>query len=152
MKILSLFALLTGCSKPQPPKVADLHFPVAVLYSNGSNVTYTDAADLGVMRVGHVLATGDLPVLIDSDFKIYTLEKLQSTHGGLWLMANPVGNTEVTFDLKRAEKSGADAAREIFRTRLDQQTWRTDLGEKRKSLAGQTTLDGMLSALRAEQQ
>jgi hypothetical protein len=68
-------------------------------------------------------------------------------HGDLWLMAHPVGNTEVTFVLKRAPASGLEAARAAMRAQLDMQTWRTDLDKKRAQLATQTTLEGMAALL-----
>jgi len=48
-----------------------------------------------------VLGEGN-PVLIDSQFKVYELERFRSTHSSLWLMANPSGPTNVTFDMKPA--------------------------------------------------
>jgi hypothetical protein len=51
----------------------------------------------------------------------------------------------VTFELERAPKSGIEAAREILRPYLDQQTWRTDLKQKRRALATEQTLPGMVS-------
>lgn len=145
MKLTALLGLLSGCSpKPlPPPKVEDLHFPVAVLYENTRVEICKDAADLHVMNVSRVRMFKDPPVLIDSGFAIYTLENLRSTHGGLWHMVNPTGLTEVLFDLKRAAKSGVEAAREQMRLKLDEQTWRDDLDEQRKALTTQQTLVGM---------
>jgi hypothetical protein len=139
--------LLAGCSREPPPVVADLHFPVAVLFSNSSAIRYDNAADLGVMPVQLVINSKFPPILIDSQFNILTLQKLSSIHGGLWLMVHPSGNTEVTFDLKRAPKSGLDAARSAMRAQLDMQDWRTDLDQRRTTLATQTTLPGMLTLL-----
>ena len=146
MKIAALLAMLAGCSrKPAlPPTVADLHFPVAVLFPSTTSLLYKDAADLGVMHTNLLTGPAGAPVLIDSDFKIYTMEKLSSVHGGLWLMAHPVGNTEVKFELQNAPASGLQAALDAMRAQLDKQDWRTDLEERRKSLAAQKTLPGML--------
>ena len=152
MTILSaLLTLLSGCKAKQPPKVADLHFPVAVLFSNSSSVSYKDAADLGVMHVNLIMMTDQSPALIDSNFEIYTMDHLRSTHGGLWLMVHPSGNTEVEFTLLRAQKSGLEAARAAMRAQLDKQTWRSDLDKQRAALAAQTTLSGMLDVLRSEE-
>ena len=71
------------------------------------------------------------PPLIDSHFVIYHLAKLASTHGGLWIMTHPTSGTPVTFELERAPESGIEAARALLRARLDDQTWRTDLAQKR---------------------
>jgi hypothetical protein len=88
----ALFLSLAGCPKPPPPPpaaptVADLNFPAAVLYTSSSCVVYKDAADLGVMNISFVINAKSPPVLIDSKLNIFTLEKLRSTHGDLWLMA-----------------------------------------------------------------
>jgi hypothetical protein len=153
---IALFSLLAvfgaGCTKKPspPPKIADLHFPVAVLYSNSSTVSYKDAADLGVMHMNLIIMTDQRPALIDSNFEIYTLDHLRSTHGGLWLMAHPSGTTEVEFTLTRAAKTGLEAARNAMRAQLDMQTWRDDLEKRRAALAKQTTLNGMLDVLRSD--
>ena len=60
------------------------------------------------MHTNYLKLNSGTPVLIDSEFKIYSLDNFQSTHGGLWLMAHPSEATDVTFDLK-AQKSGRDA-------------------------------------------
>jgi hypothetical protein len=144
--------LLAGCSpEPPPPTLTDLHFPVAVLYSNASTRLCKDASELGVMGVQLMINSNSPPVLIDSDFNIFTLEKLRSTHGDLWLMLHPSGDTEVAFDLKRAPKSGLDAARAAMRAELEIQTWRTDMEKRRKTIATQTTLSGMMEVLRDDE-
>jgi hypothetical protein len=151
MKFTALLAALTGCSHkppPPPPTVADLHFPVAVLYSTASSILYKDATDLGVIHMNLLIGSTQPPVLIDSDFNIYTMEKLASTHGGLWLMTHPSGSTEVTFELKRSPNSGLQAALDAMRAQLDTQTWRDDLDKKRKTLASQKTLTGMMDVLK----
>ena len=156
MNLIAFFSALTGCSpkpvpKPQPPPtVADLHFPVVVLFPSTTSLLYKNAADLGVMHMNLVMNYSGLPVLIDSDFNIYTMVKLSSTHGGLWLMAHPSGTTEVKFELERAPKSGLQAALEATRAQLDAQTWRHDLEKRRKKLASQTTLPGMQKIVEVE--
>lgn len=143
-----MLAAITGCApKPVAPKVAELHFPVAVLFSTSSSVLYENAADLGVMHVNLVNGSTDAPTLIDSDFNLYTMENLRSTHGGLWLMAHPSDNTEVAFELKATSKSRMQAALAAMRVQLDKQTWRTDLEEKRSTLSAQKTLAGMIDTL-----
>ena len=153
MKWTALLALFTGCraKPPAPPTVADLKFPVVVvIFGKSSAVEFKDAAALGTMTMGNLNAITGPPPLIDSSFAIYTLTKLRSTHNGLWLMANPTGSTPVTFTLERAPKSGIEVARALMRERLDEQTWRTDLDEKRRALATEQTLAGMLAIVRPE--
>jgi hypothetical protein len=148
---IPLFAmLLTGCTPAPPPKVSDLQFPVVVLYTNASTRVFKDATDLGQMNTQTVINSNSPPVLVDSAFNIFTLEKLQSIHGGLWLMAHPVGITEVTFDLQRAPKSGLDAARAAMQAQLETQTWRDDIDARSKKIATQTTLDGMRELLKTD--
>jgi len=149
--LLSLI-LFTSCTRkpeppppPPPPTVADLHFPVLVLFPNAYTVLFKDATDLHTMITGVVIALDQPPLLIDSRFNIRTLDYLKTIHGGLWLMMHPVGVTEVTFTLARAPKSGIDAAREAIRTQLDQLTLPADLEKTHAALAGQTTLKGMFN-------
>ena len=159
MNLFTLLAWLTGCSRkpappPQPavppPTVADLHFPVAVLYPRSLSLLFKDANDLGVMYVQVVINLDDAPTLIDSDFHIYTMQKLRSTHGGLWLMAHPSGGTEVSFELQRAPQSGLQAALDAMSTQLGKETWldADELDKKRAKLARQKTLTGMMGIVK----
>jgi hypothetical protein len=155
MNLFALLAALAGCSRklpppPPAPTVADLHFPVVGLFPTAACLLYKNAADLGVMHMNLLMDYSSSPILIDSEFNIYTMEKLASTHGGLWLMAHPSGTTEVTFELKRAPKSGMEAARDTIRAQLDIQTWRDDLEKRRKKLVTETTLAGMLKIVEVE--
>ena len=152
MRWATLFALLAGCRSkpPPPPTIADLHFPVVVIFGTTSVVKFASAADLGTMVIASLNAVTGPPPLIDSSFANYTLEKLGSTHNGLWLMAHPTGSTPVTFELKRSPKSGIETARELIRARLDDQTWRDDLEEKRRALAAEQTLAGMFAIVRPD--
>lgn len=88
-------------------------------------------------------------MLIDSQFKVYELERFRSTHSSLWLMANPSGPTDVTFDMKPAQSS-AERARELFARHLAKQTWLHDVEARRKSLAAKQTLLEMFSVLENE--
>ena len=147
-----IFAMfLAGCEQEKPPAVEGLHFPVAVLYSNTALSVFKDAGDLKMMNTQLVINSDTPPVLIDSAFTIYSLDKLRSIHGGLWLMANPVGLTGVTFDLTKAPTSGLDAARATMRTQLDKETWRDDLDRRRAHLAKATTLGKMVSLVQPEE-
>ena len=106
MGLAALLASLAGCGPKKPATVADLHFPVAVLHPGSSTVLYHTAADLNAMHVNHLILGTDGPaVLIDSEFVIFIMENLRSTHGGLWLMTHPSGVTSVTFELKRDKES-----------------------------------------------
>lgn len=60
MKWTALFDLLAGC-RAKPPTVADLHFPVAVIFGNSSVVTFKDAAALGTMLIANLNAVTDPP-------------------------------------------------------------------------------------------
>jgi len=144
---LAFATLFSGCDNPPSLVLPDLRYPVAVLYGKSSVMTFKDANDLSVMYVNSVLSRGeDSPTLIDSDFVIYSMNGLRSTHGGLWLMANPAGGTSVYFKLEPATKSGIDAARELLRAQLDLQTWR-DLEKARHALAKEKTLAGMVKVV-----
>ena len=145
-KWAALLALFTGCrARPlPPPTVADLRFPVVVIYGKSSVVLFKDAADLGTMGISHLNNVTGPPPLIDSSFAVYRLAGLASTHGGLWLMAHPTGSTPVKFELQRAPASSIEVARGLLRQRLAEQAWRTDLEVKRRQLDAEQTLEGML--------
>jgi hypothetical protein len=145
VKWTAMLGLFAGCrAKQASPSVADLHFPVAVIFGTSSVVAFKDAADLSTMRMGNLNTLTGPPPLIDSSFAIYTMIKLGSTHNGLWLMTHPTSGTPVTFELERAPNTGIEAARALLRARLDDQTWRRDLEEKRRALAVEPTLAGMI--------
>ncbi len=142
----SLLALI-GCA-PKPATMADVKFPAVVIFGTTSTAIYRDAADLGEMSIGQLNAVKGPPPLIDSSFTVYRLDKLGSTHGGLWLMAHPTGTTPVTFELARADKTGIDAARVLLRARLDEQTWRDDLDAARQVIATSQDLAAMFAAVK----
>jgi hypothetical protein len=112
-----LAALLGGCAPPPPPQVEALAFPVLVLFESGV-VRHDDPADLRTMSVQRVVNAHQPPFLVDSRFDIYRLEQLQSVHGGLWLMANPSGPTEVSFALARVAQDDAEQARALIAARV----------------------------------
>ena len=115
-------------------------------------VLFKDATDLGTMRMGNLNTVTGPPPLIDSDFAVYTMAKLASAHNGLWLMTHPTSGTPVTFELERAPKTGIEAARDLMRPYLDQQTWRSDLEQKRRALAAEKTLPGMVSIVKISEE
>lgn len=148
MRLAGLLALFAGCRSkppPPPPTVADLHFPVVVDFGTAGLRASANADELSTMRLSYLYGYKGSPPLIDSTFAIYTLENISSGHGALWHMVNPNSLMKVTFDLARAPKSGIEAARELMRIRLDQQTWRRDLEEKRRALATEQALPGMIA-------
>ena len=105
-----LAALLAACAPPPPVQVEGLAFPVLVLWDHGDPVRHDDATDLRTMSVQRVVNAPAPPWLIDSRLDIYRLEQLQSVHGGLWLLANPSGATEVSFTLTRVAQGDAAQA------------------------------------------
>jgi hypothetical protein len=148
---LSLCALaFVTCRKDEPaPNLTALQFPVAVLFENSSTRLCGEPAELTTMHTNAIVLNDAPPFAIDSQFRIYSLERFRSTHGGLWLMANPSGSTEVTFDLK-PQKSGRENARALFAKHLQKQTWQTDLPELQKSLAAKQTLAEMVAVVQRQ--
>ncbi len=148
MKLASLVSFLGSCVW-KPPAIADLRFPVAVVHQSGGIVESSNADELQRMHVNYVVMGKEPPVLIDSGFRLYSLEKLRSTKSGLWLMMNPSGTTPVSFEMKSLP-SGAAAARDC----LLSHRWKgSDDAAKaewvRKKLAMEQTLAGMVAVMRA---
>lgn len=138
---------LFGCKAPAaPPTVGDLHFPVLVLFEQGGVLRHNDAADLNSMSVQRVVGSNSPPFLIDSNLDIYRLDRLASVHGGIWLIANPSGRTEVTFDLARVAQSDAAQSRRLIAER-DQRARSDDDGGAREHLARAQTFDAMAAAI-----
>ncbi len=111
--ISALLSLLGACASPKPPSIADLRFPVLVMHHVGARSVEVNAESLQTMRVPLAMQADPPPVLIDSDLKIYRMNKVQSTHGGLWMMANPNALTPITFTLEAAG-AGKAAARQAI--------------------------------------
>ena len=126
---LLVFVLLTSCSKPPAPKMEKLQFPVIVLFENSSVRACSNADELKRMHTNNLTLNNKPPHLIDSRFQVFRMENLRSIHGGLWLMANPVAMTEVTFELKQ-QKSGRAEAQRLCAEQLRKQTWRDDLAAR----------------------
>ncbi|MDQ6913384.1 MAG: hypothetical protein M3128_10990 [Verrucomicrobiota bacterium] len=130
-----LLLLVAGCGGNEPaPKIEALQFPVAVLFGNASTLLCKGRGQLTNMHSNYLTLNNEAPTLIDSGFKIYSLDRFRSVHSGLWLMANPSGVTDVTFELK-TQKSGREIARDLFAHHLEKQTWLRDLPAKQKELA-----------------
>lgn len=139
------FLLLVSCrEKERAPAIEALRFPVVMLFEHSSMRVCKGQSELTNMHTNFLTLNNASPVLIDSEFKIYSLGHFQSVHGGLWLMAHPSGSTEVTFELK-ARKSGREVARDLFLQQLEKQTWRDDLDASRKALGSGKTLLEMAS-------
>jgi hypothetical protein len=144
-------SLCTSCSKESPPKIEGLQFPVVILFGNSATRVFKDHANLTMMHTNYVVLSEATPMLIDSQFKIYAVERLRSTHNDMWLMAHPSGLTEVTFELK-AHRSGREAARELFTRQLEKQTWLVDLDERRHSLGAKQSLPEMVAVVQSQSQ
>lgn len=123
-----------------------LQFPVVVLFGNSSVRVCSSADDLKKMHTNNLTLNNETPHLIDSSFNIFTMENLRSVHGGLWLMANPVAITEVTFELKR-QKSGRTEAQRLFAEELRKQAWRDDQASQLEALHRSQSLLEMEKAI-----
>ncbi|MEZ5461218.1 hypothetical protein [Dokdonella sp.] len=131
-----LIVLLAGCAPPPPVMPADLAYPVLVLFPQSGSVRHDDAADLKIMSVQRVMGAHGEVYLIDSRLDIYRLDKLESEHSGIWLMAHPNGRTEVRFDLQRIATADAIRARQLI----------VDRDARMKSADGATLRTTMLEA------
>ena len=98
------------------------------------------------MHTNNLTLNNEPPRLIDSSFNIFTMENLRSVHGGLWLMANPVAITEVTFDLKK-QKSGRAEAQRLCAEQLRKQSWRDDQPSRLEALNRSQSLLEMEKAI-----
>ncbi|HET7843746.1 MAG TPA: hypothetical protein VFL14_06325 [Xanthomonadales bacterium] len=142
----ALAALLAACKPTPPPTANDLAYPVLVLWEAGGVVRHDDAKDLQVMSTGRVVNANSPPFLVDSRLDVYRLDKLASTHGGMWLMANPVGRTDVTFELALEKQGDAELARRLIAERDVDFRYQGDAAAKEK-LAQSRTLAQMLDAI-----
>ena len=123
-----------------------LQFPVVVLFENSSVRACSGPEDLKKMHTNNLTLNNQPPHLIDSRFNIFTMENLRSVHNGLWLMANPVAITEVTFELKQ-QKSGRAEAQRFFAAQLRKQTWRDDQASRLDALNRSQSLLEMEKAI-----
>jgi len=131
---------LIGCHKSNSSQTTkDLQFPIIVLFGNSSILRCFGPEELKKMHSNYLTLNSQPPQLIDSGFNIFTMENLRSVHNGLWLMANPSGNTGVTFELK-PEKSGRAEAQRLLAKQLRKQSWRDDQATRLESLGRTRTL------------
>jgi hypothetical protein len=112
--LAAILAAIAGCAAAPAPTPADLAYPVLVLFEQGGGVRHDDVNDLSRMRVQRIMAAGDAVFLVDSRLDIYRLDKLESVHSGIWLMAHPSDFTEVRFDLQRVASADARMARKLI--------------------------------------
>ncbi len=139
--------LFGSCSKDKPaPKNEDLRFPVVILFGNASTRLCRRLPELTRMHSNYLNLNNEAPVLIDSNFNIYSLDHFRSVHGGLWLMAHPSGATAVTFELK-AQKPGPEKARALFGRHLQRQTWRDDIAARQQALSRSRNLLEMVQVV-----
>ena len=82
-------------------------------------------------------------MLIDSRVDIYRLDKLESTHSGLWLMAHPNGQTDVDFELQRIDRADIVQARRLMLER-ESRLRGAAATELRAALSQAGTLEAML--------
>lgn len=143
--LLSYFGLR---SKPRPPVVGDLKFPVVVIHDGARVLVRHNADELHRLNVGMAMKFDGWPTLIDSDWQIYSMEKLRSTKSGLWLMANPTGITPISFELTRQAEGGVARARQLI---IGCRHLGGDEESKRTALAARTTLAGMIEVLEQNQ-
>ena len=139
--LLTFFGLR---AKSRPLTVDDLKFPVVVIHDGVRLFIRHNADELQHLNVGMAMKFDEWPTLIDSDFRIFSMEKLRSTKGGLWLMANPTGVTPISFELTPQVQGGLARARQLI---IDCRYLGGDEERKRTSVAGQTTLAGIIEAL-----
>jgi hypothetical protein len=112
--LAAALAVIAGCAEPPAPTPADLAYPVVVLFEQGGGVRHRNAEDLSRMRVQRIMVAGDAVFLIDSRLDIYRLEKLESVHSGIWLMAHPNDITDVHFVLQKIASADADMTRKLI--------------------------------------
>lgn len=143
----ALAALLAACKPAPPPTPEALAYPVLVLFEQSGVVRHDDVADLKQMSTQRVVNANSAPFLVDSELDVYRVEKLVSTHGGLWLMANPVGRTEVTFELARVAHGDAAQARALIAERFVDIRGRDEEDAAKRQLAKAQTFAEMLAAI-----
>jgi hypothetical protein len=144
--LATMLAAMAGCAAPAAPTPADLAYPVLVLFEQGGGVRHDDVRDLSMMRVQRIMAAGDAVFLIDSRLDIYRLEKLESVHSGIWLMAHPGDLTEVSFVLLKVASADAGMARKL----LGEREYRLRRGEDpsmHAALEKAETLQAMLQVI-----
>ena len=144
-----LLGALAACRPRPAPSIESLRYPVVILFGNSSVRLCSGPADLKKMHSNYIVLNDQPPILVDSDFKIYSLEHFRSVHSGLWLIANPSGVTEVAFDLS-PKKGGLIEARRLFDQQLQKQSWRDDLPERQQSLSRSQTLLEMERTISSE--
>lgn len=119
----------SGCrAKPAPAPVltvADLNFPVVVVFERSGAYVHRSAEDLMTMSMQAVIMSNSPPHLIDNEFNLFRLDKLNSTKGTLaYMLSAGAGSTEVTFELARVPEKSDEQVRSLLRKLED--PWMTD--------------------------
>ena len=108
-------SMLSHPAPPPVPTVADLKFPVAVIFDESDCRIHHDAADLHVMGLMRVMAYKDWPYLVDNELNLFQLENLISEKNS-WQIFLSMGNgsTPVSFTLKTVRDDSHAHARGIL--------------------------------------
>jgi hypothetical protein len=151
-KTLAFFGVLAGgCGSPPKPVVSDLRFPVLVIFPGAGHESFNDATSLHDMSMQRVLMHKDVPLLIDSDFRIFHLTDLKSTKSGLSIMVSGgVGRTPVSFTLTSTSDAGIAAARAVVQRHSSGFQEGSDAERRRERLAKAETIPELIEAIRGE--
>jgi hypothetical protein len=139
-----------GLPDGDPRRLAELRFPVLLIHNGTSVRVLRNPEGLEQMHVNHVVLPSAAPMLIDSDLNVYSLERLRSTRGGLWLLVHPSGTTPVIFELTPKGRGGADAARELLLSCKYLDADPDDDARKRRALGAERTLAGFIAVLNCD--
>ncbi len=128
--------------------LGSLKFPVLVIQPDGMRpFAEWDSVRLERFPKGDVRTPVNGTVLIDSDFNMFTQERVErKREGDLKIIARyllPDMRVKYTFDVRRVKGGGKDAAM----TRLLQCPGFSENGSMRDAVARQTTLAGVLDVL-----
>lgn len=149
----SLLAVLlpAGCHAPPKPTLADLQFPVLVIYPGAGHERFDSPAALADMSTQRVLMHHDTPLLIDSALRIFQLADLKSTQSGLSLMASAgTGRTPVAFTLTATRDSGIAAARALVQKYCTPLHDGPDAPRRREQLATAETIPQIIAAIEGD--
>jgi hypothetical protein len=103
------------------------------------------------MHANRVVLAREAPIVIDGELNLWRLERLRSTHGGVWLMAHPSGMTPVAFEAVRLEGRGVEAAREALLRSASLGGGDVELdARRRRGLAEASTLGEFIAVLRSD--
>ncbi len=93
---------------------ADIQLPAILIHDRQSCEIIARPEELQTMHSNRYVHREQEPILVDSSFAIYTLERLRSRRHDLWLLITGPGQIEVVFTLKAwPDSSPADAKKLI---------------------------------------